>query len=791
MSDRTALGHNSETSEAPAPKTHLAILERIRQRVLWLATYSIHYANALRPGSDEAKVGGHQASCASVASIMTALYFHALRAGDRVAVKPHASPVFHAIQALRGFLPPARLSELRQFGGLQAYPSRTLDPDGVDFSTGSVGLGSLMPSFSAFVHDFVGDKFDLPERPRYFSLLGDAELYEGTVWEALEEDHLAKLPGLIWIVDLNRQSLDRVIPDGKVKRLESKFRLNDWYVIELKYGSRLQQLFYQPGGEQFRRIIDRMTNAEYQSLICARGGDIRKNFTHFEGHYDGEVEELLAPYSDEQLKDLLADLGGHDLGMLMRAFDEADQHRDQPVLIVAYTIKGWGLPFAGHPLNHSMLLTDERIATLRQKCSVEAGDEFGVFDPVSQEARYIADRETVLRAPAEAPSPDVRLPEIPLRLDLGFSGMTSTQSALGRVLMALSRNEELTKHIVTTSPDVAVSTNLGGWINRVGVYSGRTSPDYFDQTRVKQLVRWVLSPEGNHIELGISENNFFLLLTALGLSAEFTGIPLLPIGTVYDCFVARGLDALTYGANSRAGFIFVGTPAGIALGPEGGAHQSIYTPGLAVQMPNLAYYEPAFAQHLEWILLHALECLWDPDRRKLFYLRLSTRRIPQEIGGEPGEDTDDLYRAVLAGGYRLVDRRSEPQYDPAENVVNIFACGAVIPEAVAAGVRLLEYGVLANVFDVTSCDLLYRGWSSGENDHLSTLVEPRERRAPIVTAIDGHSHSLAFIGTALEAPTKCLGVNRYGQSGSLNELYADYSINADAIFEAGMELVRR
>src|SRR6476646_8616578 len=187
-------------------------LERIQQRVLWLATRMIHEANHIRASADQTKVGGHQASSASVVSIMTALYFGDwLRAGDRVSVKPHASPVFHAIQYLLGNLDRRYLTTLREFGGLQAYPSRTKDPDPVDFSTGSVGLGAVAPLFASLAHRYSREHFSAVTSNRFVALRGDAELDEGNVWEALIEEALAHVGNVLWIVDLNRQSLDRVI----------------------------------------------------------------------------------------------------------------------------------------------------------------------------------------------------------------------------------------------------------------------------------------------------------------------------------------------------------------------------------------------------------------------------------------------------------------------------------------------------------------------------------------------------------------------------------------------------
>ena len=602
----------------------------------------IHHANFVRANPDGGKVGGHQASSASLVSMMTALYFHALRAGDHVSVKPHASPVFHAIQYLLGKLPAEKLAQLRTFKGLQAYPSRTKDV-GVDFSTGSVGMGAVAPNFAALTQQFVQDHFGRPATSRQIALVGDAELDEGNIWEALGEENLRNQGKILWIIDLNRQSLDRVVPNGKAQKIQEMFRVNGWRVLELKYGHKLDEAFARPNGEWLRRRIDLMTNEEYQSLLRLEDGErVRKLLAVGEGaEPDKKLLEVLRPYSAEDIKGLLADLGGHDLNKILACLAEADQVEDQPVVIVAYTVKGWRLPLAGDPLNHSKFLDGEQMGTLRQRLNIPDGDEFPGFAPETPEAILIqARRKCLERRPLEQAKTD---PFIPESLDSTYHGDISTQQALGTLLNALSRVPDIAARIVTTSPDVASSTNLGGWINKMGVYCRQEATNYFRENAIPQMLNWEQSPRGHHMELGISENNFFSMLNMLGLSKEFSGETLLPIGTLYDPFICRGLDALLYAAYSESKFIFAGTPSGISLSPEGGAHQSSLCPGIGLQLPNLVCYEPAFAQELEWMLLAGLKNLLDRERGKIIYLRLSTRTIHQDLFPQ-----DLLHNCILA-----------------------------------------------------------------------------------------------------------------------------------------------
>jgi pyruvate dehydrogenase E1 component len=750
--------------------TDLEILERIQTKVHWLATWMVHHANHLRLNADGTKVGGHQASSASVVSLMTALYFQALRPDDVVAVKPHAAPVFYAIQYLRGRLDGAALRELRSFEGLQAYPSRRKNPDLVDLSTGSMGLGAVQATFGAVATRFLVDHGGAGVPTRFVVMVGDAELDEGNVWEALGEEAVAELTNVLWIVDVNRQSLDRIVPDTRVRQLAALFAALGWRVIKLRWGSRLRALFDRPGGAALRARLETMPHAEYQRLLRLAPAAVRKALvTGPTGEVDAAIDRLLGPVVDDALPALIGDVGGHDLAAILEALAQAADDAGRPTVILAHTIKGWRLPFAADPLNHTALLTAAQVEELRAGLGVTPGAEWAGFADGSAEAAWIR-RLPPLYTP---PAPRRPNPTVPLEVGESYEREMSTQEAFGRVLGALSRLP-LAESIVTVSADVAVTTHLAGWINRKGVYVSRGRPYWFAD--LPQAVQWRESPRGQHIELGLAEHNLFLLLGALGLTRELSGQPLLPIGTLYDPFVGRGLDALYHALYSGARFVVVATPSGVSLAPEGGAHQSVVTPGLGVALPDLTYFEPAFAREVEWILLAALADISE-GRGESLYLRLTTRPVDQALALPPSPE----WRAdTLAGGYRLIDVRGEPGWDPEANVVHVFAAGALVPEAIAAHHRLRAQGVLASVFVVTSPDRLYRGLRA-PRPHLESLVDAEEEGVPIVSVLDGHSHALAFLGSALGVPHIPLGVDHFGQSGTRADLYRHYGIDAEAI----------
>ncbi|MEH6404974.1 MAG: hypothetical protein V7750_16475 [Sneathiella sp.] len=775
-------------------------LKEIEQRLLWLACWTVHNANHLRPKrDDDVKVGGHQASSASMVSIMTALYFATLKPEDRVAVKPHASPIFHAMQYLMGNQTKEKLENFRGFGGAQSYPSRTKDIDDVDFSTGSVGLGVAVTAFASIVQDYIKAKSwkNAPPMGRMIALVGDAELDEGNIYECLQEGWKHDLRNTWWIIDYNRQSLDGVVREGLWRRIEAIFGSFGWDVVRLKYGVLQIGAFEEPAGDLLKNWIDKCPNQLYSALTFQGGAAWRARLMDDIGD-QGPLTALIDRRSDEALGELMNNLGGQCVETLAKAFAEIDH--DRPTAFLAYTIKGWGTPLAGHKDNHSGLMTLDQMSGFQKSMGVAKGSEWeplaSIKDPAAL-TKWLAKVPFFQKGARRYTAPTVQ-PLGPIQLDDTFQ---STQAGFGKILLQISRSKsEFSDRIVTTSPDVTVSTNLGAWVNRTGLFARDVQSDTFKDENIPSAQKWHFSPDGQHIELGIAEMNLFLLLGAAGLSHSLFGERLLPIGTVYDPFIARGLDALNYACYMDSRFMIVGTPSGVTLAPEGGAHQSIGTPLIGMAQDGLASFEPAFLDELSVIMNWSFDYMQrsgdsDPDERTWLrdetggavYLRLSTRQLEQPAK----RNSDEFSQGVIDGAYWL--------REPGPNCEIVIAYqGAVASEAIKAAGQIGNDRRDIGVMSITSADRLNAGWHAavrsrkrghaGAKSHIERMLEDLPAFCLLITVIDGHPATLSWLGGVSGHRTVPLGVEHFGQTGTVGDLYRHFGIDSEAIIAAASEL---
>ena len=513
----------------------------------------------------------------------------------------------------------------------------------------------------------------------------------------------------------------------------------------------------------------------------------------------GDVTRLIEKRSDDELAALMNNLGGHDLPSVLEAFHAATS--DKPTCFICYTVKGFGLPMAGHKDNHAGLMTPVQMEVFRQKMGVREGHEWDKFEGLASPERLQSFLERVPFAADKARRLNASAIEVPEALPVTIQPVMSTQTGFGALLNEIGRGEgDFARRIVTASPDVTVSTNLGAWVNRRGLFAHEKMADTFKSEHIPSTFTWEFSPQGQHIELGIAENNLFVLLSALGLSHSINGERLLPVGTLYDPFIARGLDALNYACYQDARFIVVATPSGITLAGEGGAHQSIAEPLIGLAQDGLASFEPAYVDELAVILRWAFaymqkdgdtkpsELNWLRDETGgSVYLRLSTRPVEQIERTMTGE----LAQQIVDGAYWLRKPGANAQ-------VVVAYTGAIAPEAIAAVGLMAEDRRDVGLLAVTSADRLNAGWTAAQRarerglvharSHIERLLADVPPHCGIVSVLDGHPATLAWLGAVAGHRTRALGVEHFGQTGSLADLYRHYGIDANAIVAAAQAI---
>ena len=762
----------------------LKILKDIEKKVSWLSAWMIHNANNIRKSEDGLKVGGHQASSASIVSIMVALYFKVLQSEDRVAVKPHAAPVFHSIQYLLGNQTKEKLDNFRGFGGAQSYPSRTKDTDDVDYSTGSVGLGGAITIFGSLMQDYLYKHNFINKQNKFgkmVALLGDAELDEGNIYEALLEGAKQNVRNCWWVIDYNRQSLDAVVADELHLKIDELFASMGWRVVILKYGKKLQRLSKIKGGNKILNWIDNCPNDLYSALSYVGSKGWREHLNN-DLKNDKDALKIINALSDSELNDTMSNLAGNDVEAVLEAFMEADSD-DVPTCFIAYTTKGFGLPLAGHKDNHAGLMNNEQMEVYKSELNIANGDEWdhyaGIESSKKDLIKFLSKSSFYKNNNRTYSDHKIKIPE---KLKFKGGNLSNTQEVFGRIINEIGKeSSDLSNRIVTFSPDVTVSTSLGGWVNQKQIYNRVKKTDIFHDEKVVSAQKWHVSPDGQHFELGIAENNLFLALGAAGLSKKMFGSSLIPIGTIYDTFISRGLDALNYAVYQDARFLLIATPSGISLGPEGGAHQSIITPLIGIGQPSLLMFEPTYADELEVILRYSFSFMQEENGSSV-YIRLSTRNITQL----QRTLNTSLENEILSGGYWL--EKSEKPSD----IIIVFS-GVMAPEVLEAAEIIKEDEINVSVLSITSNDRLYKNWkqshknkSSGVNNksRIEQLFEASNRDSVIISINDAHSSTLTWIGGAVGKKIISLGVDEFGQSGNLKDLYENYSLNAEAIVDA-------
>ncbi len=883
------------------------VLDRICGRVHYLATQMIYQANIRKDkAKGDPKVGGHPSASTSALHILGALHLVSKTGFDFFSNKPHASPADHSYNYLLDLLldengePLSTELKNKAMMGLRAYPSDDMpytfqsyhsayDPDHHGFlPSGTVGIPPVNVGYMAHAYRLAKEHgYEVPEA-HFWALIGDSEFREGSVFEATPDFAEREIGNLTWIVDYNRQSLDghritnKTIMGGTDnERIERTMAANGWDVIQVRHGKKRQALFERKGGKAFKKWLeDDLEDYELQALLLVQDmKELKKGIT--EAHPN--LKEFLSDVSDAELFVALRDLGGNDIERMVEALEESKKNPRKPCIIIAHTVKGWGLKMAAQQGNHSSLPTGAEVDELRENQGI--GEElFAGFDAKSEEGKFLKKRGDELlknindmnalrdRNKEKFLAEQESLGEIPHTFDVNtkMASYPHTQWMLGQCTAKLTRiaNTSLDESnleekqkplddfekawkkpaelLISMAPDVGTSTNLNPAMD--GKIFGATAvEEWEDELDVRDTKLPDLVPgedaSDRFLRFEIAECNVMSCMGSYGMLREFLGIPILPLMTVYDFFIKRAHDQFFYNLYWKSSFILVGTPSGVTLSPEGAQHgwKSDF------QIPNQITWEPFFCAEMDWILADAIRRhhTYDNVGRNGVVIRGVTRGIDQKmlmkflktqkrfkqgvdestllhakaqaVEGATDESTlaslseeqilEQIRNEVLSGAYYLIDYRGYAGYEPGDNVVNIFAMGAMCTEAIQASEELLQKGIYANVIVVTSSDLI-AGNLAHENDYsylrnyLSVtgelFIQPNMngstsagematvagRRVPIVSVHDGEPGLLDNLGSIIGVRHESLAVRKHSKCGRPDDVYAFHKINHEAVVEA-------
>jgi pyruvate dehydrogenase E1 component len=679
----------------------MSVLDRIARRAMVQTTAMIHIANH-RPDArpTDPKVGGHPAACSSSAHILAALHCGVRQVQDFIACKPHAAPIDHVLCGMLGiFNHPdftwftqeeieAVLFKLRAFSEhgepvLQSYHART-DPDTFHFfPSGSVGIPPVVSVYTALAYRYARDhSVEVPEVPadvHFWSMMGDSEFREGSLMEAMPDVAERELGNVTWIVDYNRQNLDgarmpnkRGLHGTDADRIQRLAEANGWEVIQVRHGRRRLEAFRRPGGEALRQVFEQgFSDYELQMHLLMREMDeTRRALIGNEPKLAGLLDKL----KDAELETIITDLGGHDTRELQAAYEASKVDVRRPTLIVAHTVKGWGLDMYAAPGNHSELPKEEEVVGLLGTEGLTLERPFAPFAATTEEARFLAKRGAWMRAGIEKSRADRKRNREAVRTRIQAAGgvprtleidirkfpRAHTQWMWGQLAAKLARIgthselrragraadiPELTPRekrweatadlILTMSPDVGTSTQISSVMDQK-VYGTHTE-DEEDVADVEKRLgfsrkRPQLLPTteafSRHIRFEIAEANCMSAVGAFGMMGHHAGIPFFPIMTVYDFFIKRALDQLYYNLYWGAEFVILGTPSGVTLSSEGAQHSWKSD----IQVPNLITWEPIFALEVDWILCESIRRHFDDenDGRRGVLIRAVTRGMEQK-----------------------------------------------------------------------------------------------------------------------------------------------------------------
>lgn len=736
--------------------------------------------------------------------------------------------------------------------------------------SGTVGIPPVNSGYLALAWNYLVDHDQEEARDIHFwSLMGDSEFREGSLLEAATDFAERGLSNVTWILDYNRQSLDgtrlvnnEVFGGTDATRIRRTMEANGWEVLELQHGRKRLDAFKGKGGKALRGVFeDGLTDYDLQALLWKQDAALVREVI---GRIDAKASPALADRSDEEVLALLTDMGGHDMALVLEAFAHARQSK-KPSFVLAHTVKGLGMECLAQSGNHSTLPDEEEISNLLQAQGLSMEEPYGrigSWDADGEEVKLLQARGELMRSGVE--TEEARLQanrakveerlaaagDLPndFNINLSMMPIVHTQWMWGQVAGKLvrigthdeyeaagqdvgaglkeeeKRWEAAADLMLTMSPDVGTSTNINPAMDGK-IYGIGEDKDWEAELEWSERGRPQLhsthNPWTRHIRFEIAEAASMSAAGSFGMSGQYFGVPLMPMMTVYDFFIKRALDQLYYNVYWRSSFLLVGTPSGVTLAPEGAQHSWKSD----IQMPSMITWEPCYAKEMEWILADAVQRHCKGDnldregvvvravtmgvRQKEMMKRLKAQAQHQDAQGTPLPEEQILAAVredVLAGGYWLINRSGEADYQPGDNVVTILALGAMGVEAVKASDQLRERGICADVLMVTNPDLLLGRFAERDGFaqlnklgvdgavHLvgtaGEILDAADahllaaRSVPMVSVVDGESGLLDNAGSIVGVKQVSLGVKKFSKSGRPDEIFAYHGLDAEGIVEA-------
>ncbi|HEX2461700.1 MAG TPA: pyruvate dehydrogenase (acetyl-transferring), homodimeric type [Vicinamibacterales bacterium] len=791
-------------SEQPPFPGSREIERRIKSLVRWNALAMVVKANKQEEG-----IGGHISTYASAATLYEVGFNHFFKGkgqdhdGDIIYFQGHAAPGIYARAFLEGRMDAAQLEnfrrELKPDGGLSSYPHPWLMPDFWEYPTVSMGLGPISAIYQARFMRYLEDR-GLKKRSnsKVWAFVGDGETDEPETLGAITLASREKLDNLIFVVNCNLQRLDGPVRgNGQIiQELEAVFRGAGWNVLKVIWGSEWDALLEKDTEGLLVKRMGDVVDGEYQKYAVETGGYVRQ---HFWG-VDPRLLDMVKHLSDEQLKKLT--LGGHDPIKVYTAYKAAVEHQGQPTVILARTIKGYGIGEAGEGKNithQQKKLNEDELRAFRTRFGVPIGDEEVAKAPFyrpsdnSPEITYLTERRKQLggfvprRIVQVEPLKTDTLPELFAEFHKGSDGRkASTTMAFVRMLAKMLRDKEIGELVVPIVPDEARTFGMEALFRQVGIYSH--VGQLYDPVDIDTLLYYKEAREGQILEEGITEAGSISSFIAAGTAYATHGINTIPFFIYYSMFgMQRVGDLVWAAADSRTrGFLCGGTAGRTTLAGEGLQHQDGHSHLLALAVPNLISYDPAFAYEIAVIIEDGIRRMYREGESIFYYITLMNEQYempPMPEGSREG---------ILKGMYRL--RAAEPtQHQPR---AHLLGGGAILNEALKAQQILAGYNVAADVWSVTSYQELYRDGHAVERwNRLHPGEKPRvpyvaqclgDATGAIVAASDYVKVLFDGIDQWLPRRLVALGTDGFGRSDSRAALRDFFEVDARFITVAAL-----